>query len=254
MLKPTSEVISLKRPWRRCGVLIVLNHRSVVTMVDRRFGQLTDPGGTRRSYEDPLRAALRECVEETRGIFDFREKYDELKRKTFSMVTDDQFHVIVTISLNSEDHIIDLSRKYSLSFIRGKRLMKSGISIEGPSGTRLETLENSFMIPINFNVLQEIIQKGVPLENVRTPWDSSPVKLNHGLMKLLGGRKTHYPCVYSKVSRIFTRLAHLFDGYSLLRVGGCRCDSCVDDIVGCRESQHQDEDDIHHSCVSSVGR
>lgn len=253
IIKPTSEVISSKGQWKRCGVLIVLNHTSVVTMVDRKFGQLTDPGGARRHYEDPLRAALRECAEETRGIFDFRDKYHDLKNKTFSIVTDDgQFHVIVTMDISGKDHIINLSRKYSLSFARGRRLMKNGISVRGLSGTGKETLENSFMLPVKLDILQEIIQKGVPLENLRTSWDPSPVELNCDLMKVLGKGKTHYPCVYSRVSRTFTILAQLFDGHSILRNRSHHCDSCINDPMDCRESKYQDENSLYFSSMSSV--
>lgn len=240
-----------KERWKHCGVLIVLNGKSVVTMVDRRFGQLTDPGGTRRHYEDPLRAALRECAEETRGIFDFRDKYRDFKRTSFSIITEDQFHLVVDVDLDEEE-CVDLSRRYSLSFTRGRNLAKRGIFADGLGGTRRETLENSFMMAIKFEVLERIVERGAPSDNLLTPWDSSPIELDCRLLKFLGRGKTHYPCVYSRVSRIFTRLAHLFNGYPLLRDGGCHCDSCADGSVDSRKPQHQDENSVHDTCVPSL--
>lgn len=181
----------------RAGVIPYVIHEGsvmILLVLDCRYGQLTDAGGKVKDGENWIDAALREGDEETRNIFSFRDRQEEILDT--GTVLFNYYKNMASILVPVSGDPYTLSINYCLSFREGLR-----------RGDPIESMENWMLIPVSVNDLYRLC-KIKDYSPHRTKYRETsvilPPQLRSVFRKFYRRREIRcYPTIYHPIASLF---------------------------------------------------
>lgn len=186
--------INTKNYFNRTGIILYYKKDNVINFifgVDKKYGELTDFGGTNDDpLEDFIHSSIRELNEESMGIFNLTEKYELFKNSSVAVYDDSMIILFQEISLDNE---IELIHNY-------KKIYNDGVL----RGLPPSELENSFVIWIEHNKFKDLLyDKDINKNKISPVYNQSSVILPTPISNLISNDyrrsiKT-YPHLYNRV-------------------------------------------------------